>query len=54
MIDKKYPCSLKFSKVNLYMLCRYGHIPLKKRVKIAQNWYDGICQRATPLKWKTK
>lgn len=35
-------------------LCRYGHIPLKKRVKIAQNWYDGICKRATPLKWKTK
>uniref|UniRef100_A0A3Q4AZC2 F-box domain-containing protein n=1 Tax=Mola mola TaxID=94237 RepID=A0A3Q4AZC2_MOLML len=32
----------------------YGHIPLKKRVKTAQNWYDGVCRRTTPLKWKTK
>nr|XP_019959088.1 PREDICTED: F-box/WD repeat-containing protein 4 isoform X2 [Paralichthys olivaceus] len=32
----------------------YPHIPLKKRVKIAQNWCDGICKRAIPLKWKTK
>uniref|UniRef100_A0A8P4GME3 F-box and WD repeat domain containing 4 n=1 Tax=Dicentrarchus labrax TaxID=13489 RepID=A0A8P4GME3_DICLA len=32
----------------------YPHIPLKDRVKIAQNWYDGVCKRAIPLKWKTK
>ncbi|XP_076598932.1 F-box/WD repeat-containing protein 4 [Chaetodon auriga] len=32
----------------------YRHIPLKERVKIAQNWYDGVCKRAVPLKWKTK
>lgn len=33
---------------------RYGHIPLRKRVKTAQNWSDGVCKRATPLKWKVK
>ncbi|XP_056903897.1 F-box/WD repeat-containing protein 4 [Takifugu flavidus] len=33
---------------------KYGHIPLKNRVRTAQNWYNGICKRATPLKWKTK
>ncbi|XP_026164874.1 F-box/WD repeat-containing protein 4 isoform X1 [Mastacembelus armatus] len=33
---------------------RYPHIPLKERVKIAQNWCDGICKKAVPLKWKTK
>ncbi|KAE8280255.1 F-box/WD repeat-containing protein 4 Dactylin F-box and WD-40 domain-containing protein 4 [Larimichthys crocea] len=33
---------------------KYSHIPLKERVKIAQNWYDGVCRRAVPLKWKTK
>ncbi|KAG7229902.1 hypothetical protein INR49_009620 [Caranx melampygus] len=32
----------------------YPHIPLKERVKIAQNWTDGVCKRAVPLKWKTK
>uniref|UniRef100_G3NI25 F-box and WD repeat domain containing 4 n=1 Tax=Gasterosteus aculeatus aculeatus TaxID=481459 RepID=G3NI25_GASAC len=32
----------------------YPSIPLKERVKIAQNWYDGVCKRAIPLKWKTK
>ncbi|XP_045912075.1 F-box/WD repeat-containing protein 4-like [Micropterus dolomieu] len=32
----------------------YPHIPLKERVKIAQNWYDGVCKGAVPLKWKTK
>lgn len=32
----------------------YPHIPLKERVKIAQNWYNGVCKRAIPLKWKTK
>ncbi|XP_035462248.1 F-box/WD repeat-containing protein 4 [Scophthalmus maximus] len=32
----------------------YPHIPLKERVKIAQNWYDGVCKRAIPLRWKTK
>ncbi|XP_058506757.1 F-box/WD repeat-containing protein 4 isoform X1 [Solea solea] len=32
----------------------YPHIPLKERVKIAQNWCDGVCRRATLLKWKTK
>lgn len=32
----------------------YPHIPLKERVKIAQNWYDGVYRKATPLKWKTK
>ncbi|KAM9345049.1 F-box/WD repeat-containing protein 4 [Symphorus nematophorus] len=32
----------------------YSHIPLKERVKIAQNWYAGVCKRAIPLKWKTK
>ncbi|CAJ1066566.1 F-box/WD repeat-containing protein 4 [Xyrichtys novacula] len=33
---------------------RYPYIPLKERVKIAQNWHDGVCKRAVPLKWKTK
>ncbi|XP_071337758.1 F-box/WD repeat-containing protein 4 isoform X1 [Trachinotus anak] len=32
----------------------YPHIPLKERVKIAQNWSDGVCKRSIPLKWKTK
>ncbi|XP_034537781.1 F-box/WD repeat-containing protein 4 [Notolabrus celidotus] len=32
----------------------YPHIPLKERVKVAQNWYDGVCKKAVPLKWKTK
>ncbi|XP_059215848.1 F-box/WD repeat-containing protein 4 [Centropristis striata] len=32
----------------------YPFIPLKERVKIAQNWYYGVCRRAIPLKWKTK
>ncbi|XP_047460063.1 F-box/WD repeat-containing protein 4 [Mugil cephalus] len=32
----------------------YPHIPLKERVKIAQNWCSGVCKRAIPLKWKTK
>uniref|UniRef100_A0A3B4UXK4 F-box and WD repeat domain containing 4 n=1 Tax=Seriola dumerili TaxID=41447 RepID=A0A3B4UXK4_SERDU len=32
----------------------YPHIPLKERVKIAQNWRDGVCKRAILLKWKTK
>ncbi|XP_030012194.1 F-box/WD repeat-containing protein 4 isoform X1 [Sphaeramia orbicularis] len=32
----------------------YPHIPLKERVKIAQNWYDGVCRKAIPLKWKLK
>ncbi|XP_070697127.1 F-box/WD repeat-containing protein 4 [Pempheris klunzingeri] len=32
----------------------YPHIPLKERVKTAHNWYDGVCKRAVPLKWKTK
>uniref|UniRef100_A0A3Q1CBB2 F-box domain-containing protein n=1 Tax=Amphiprion ocellaris TaxID=80972 RepID=A0A3Q1CBB2_AMPOC len=32
----------------------YPHIPLKDRVKTAQNWFNGVCKRASPLKWKTK
>ncbi|KAF7656774.1 hypothetical protein LDENG_00036180 [Lucifuga dentata] len=32
----------------------YPHIPLKERVKIAQNWYDGACKLSTPLSWKIK
>ncbi|TNN86252.1 F-box/WD repeat-containing protein 4 [Liparis tanakae] len=32
----------------------YPSIPLKERVKIAQNWYDGVCKKAINLKWKTK
>ncbi|XP_041644757.1 F-box/WD repeat-containing protein 4 [Cheilinus undulatus] len=32
----------------------YPHIPLKERVKVAQNWYGGVCRRAILLKWKTK
>ncbi|XP_008294382.1 F-box/WD repeat-containing protein 4 [Stegastes partitus] len=32
----------------------YPHVPLKERVKIAQNWFNGVCKRASPLKWKTK
>ncbi|CAG6018132.1 unnamed protein product [Menidia menidia] len=32
----------------------YPHIPLKERVKMAQNWYYGVCKRSTPLKWKIK
>uniref|UniRef100_A0A3Q1I204 F-box domain-containing protein n=1 Tax=Anabas testudineus TaxID=64144 RepID=A0A3Q1I204_ANATE len=32
----------------------YPHIPLKERVKIAQNWCKGLCKRVVPLKWKTK
>lgn len=38
----------------LYFHPRYGHIPLRKRVKTARNWSDGVCKRATPLKWKVK
>lgn len=32
----------------------YPHIPLKERVRTAQNWYDGVCRRDILLKWKTK
>lgn len=32
----------------------YPLIRLKERVKIAQNWYNGICKRAIPVKWKIK
>ncbi|XP_005747470.1 F-box/WD repeat-containing protein 4 isoform X1 [Pundamilia nyererei] len=32
----------------------YPLIRLKDRVKIAQNWYSGICRRRIPLRWKTK
>ncbi|XP_076016585.1 F-box/WD repeat-containing protein 4 [Genypterus blacodes] len=32
----------------------YPHIPLKERVKISQNWYDGVCKVGTPLSWKKK
>ncbi|KAM9848117.1 F-box/WD repeat-containing protein 4 [Aulostomus maculatus] len=32
----------------------YPHIPLKERVKVAQNWCEGVCKREIPLKWKTK
>ncbi|CAN9500141.1 unnamed protein product [Ophioblennius macclurei] len=32
----------------------YPHIPLKERVRTAQNWYDGVCRREILLKWKTK
>ncbi|XP_022063398.1 F-box/WD repeat-containing protein 4 isoform X1 [Acanthochromis polyacanthus] len=32
----------------------YPHIPLKERVRTAQNWFNGVCKRASPLKWKTK
>ncbi|XP_038124461.1 F-box/WD repeat-containing protein 4 [Cyprinodon tularosa] len=32
----------------------YPGIPLKQRVKTAQNWYNGVCKRWILLKWKTK
>ncbi|KAM4591528.1 F-box/WD repeat-containing protein 4 isoform 1-T1 [Odontesthes bonariensis] len=32
----------------------YPHIPLKERVKMAQNWYSGVYKRSIPLKWKIK
>ncbi|KAM6916548.1 F-box/WD repeat-containing protein 4 isoform 3-T3 [Xenentodon cancila] len=32
----------------------YPHIPLKERIRTAQNWYDGVCRRSIPLRWKTK
>ncbi|XP_013860504.1 F-box/WD repeat-containing protein 4 [Austrofundulus limnaeus] len=32
----------------------YHHVPLKERVKLAQNWSKGVCKRSIPLKWKTK
>ncbi|KAF6727058.1 F-box/WD repeat-containing protein 4 [Oryzias melastigma] len=32
----------------------YPHIPLKERVKTAQNWATGVCKKFIPLKWKTK
>ncbi|MEQ2305867.1 hypothetical protein AMECASPLE_002354 [Ameca splendens] len=32
----------------------YPNIPLKVRVKTAQNWYNGVCKRWILLKWKTK
>lgn len=31
---------------------RYPHIPLKERVKTAQNWYDGVCKKDISIKWK--
>ncbi|KAM6916549.1 F-box/WD repeat-containing protein 4 isoform 4-T4 [Xenentodon cancila] len=31
----------------------YPHIPLKERIRTAQNWYDGVCRRSIPLRWKT-
>ncbi|XP_028323946.1 F-box/WD repeat-containing protein 4 isoform X2 [Gouania willdenowi] len=32
----------------------YPHIPLKDRVRIALNWYGGICKKTIALKWKLK
>uniref|UniRef100_A0A8C6KJ81 F-box and WD repeat domain containing 4 n=1 Tax=Nothobranchius furzeri TaxID=105023 RepID=A0A8C6KJ81_NOTFU len=32
----------------------YPDIPLKERVRIAQNWFNGVCKSSLPLKWKTK
>ncbi|XP_056147923.1 F-box/WD repeat-containing protein 4 isoform X2 [Lampris incognitus] len=32
----------------------YPHIPLKERVKLAQNWYNGMCKISAALKWKVK
>ncbi|XP_028279034.1 F-box/WD repeat-containing protein 4 [Parambassis ranga] len=32
----------------------YPHIPLKERVRRAQNWCHGSCRKAVALKWKTK
>ncbi|KAK5853463.1 hypothetical protein PBY51_014612 [Eleginops maclovinus] len=32
----------------------YPHLQLKERVKVAHNWFDGLCKRTIPLKWKTK
>ncbi|XP_029962726.1 F-box/WD repeat-containing protein 4 [Salarias fasciatus] len=32
----------------------YPHIPLKERVRTAQNWHDGVCRKEVLLKWKTK
>lgn len=30
----------------------YPHIPLKERVKVSQNWHQGVCRKQTLLKWK--
>uniref|UniRef100_A0A3Q2Q6R0 F-box and WD repeat domain containing 4 n=1 Tax=Fundulus heteroclitus TaxID=8078 RepID=A0A3Q2Q6R0_FUNHE len=32
----------------------YPNIPLKERVRTAQNWYKGVCKRWILLRWKTK
>ncbi|CAL8368289.1 F-box/WD repeat-containing protein 4 [Gadus morhua] len=32
----------------------YPHVPLKERVKMSQNWYNGVCKIAITLKWKIK
>ncbi|XP_061601480.1 F-box/WD repeat-containing protein 4 isoform X1 [Cololabis saira] len=32
----------------------YPHIPLKQRIRTAQNWYDGVCRRSISVRWKTK
>ncbi|XP_061601481.1 F-box/WD repeat-containing protein 4 isoform X2 [Cololabis saira] len=31
----------------------YPHIPLKQRIRTAQNWYDGVCRRSISVRWKT-
>uniref|UniRef100_A0A3B5M5K1 Secreted protein n=1 Tax=Xiphophorus couchianus TaxID=32473 RepID=A0A3B5M5K1_9TELE len=46
-----YKNELMFS---CFCLCRYPNVPLKERVKTAQNWYHGFCKKWTLLKWKTK
>ncbi|XP_061546799.1 F-box/WD repeat-containing protein 4 isoform X2 [Phycodurus eques] len=54
VVWKKIAKELLNTGITRYWTDIYPHILLKDRVKIAQNWYHGVCKRATPLKWKTK
>ncbi|XP_041865605.1 F-box/WD repeat-containing protein 4 isoform X2 [Melanotaenia boesemani] len=33
---------------------RYPHIPLKERVRTAQNWFHGVCKKLVLLRWKIR
>ncbi|XP_077352389.1 F-box/WD repeat-containing protein 4 isoform X7 [Festucalex cinctus] len=54
VVWKKIAKGLLNTGITRYWTDIYPHILLKDRVKIAQNWCDGVCKRTTPLKWKTK
>ncbi|XP_057704234.1 F-box/WD repeat-containing protein 4 isoform X1 [Corythoichthys intestinalis] len=54
VVWKKIAKELLNTGITRYWTDIYPHILLKDRVKISQNWCNGVCKRDTLLKWKTK